>query len=236
MRLPRETIGSVSLTSAGTSGTANVPGSPYAISAANASGGTFNPSNYAITYDPGTLTVDPAALTITANSLTKTYGQTVTFAGTEFTSIGLQNGETIGAVSLSSAGAPASANVSGSPYAISASNASGGTFSASNYAITYTPGTLTVDPAALTITANSLTKTYGQTVTFAGTEFTSSGLQNGETIGSVSLTSAGRIRNRQRFRLAVRDQCRECLRRDVQSLELRHHLRLQGPLQLILPR
>src|SRR5262249_50397825 len=34
--------------------------------------------------------------------------------------------------------------------------------------------TLTIDKAALTITANSTSKTYGQTVTLAGTEFTTS--------------------------------------------------------------
>ena len=186
-----ETIGSVSLASPGTAATANVSGSPYTITASNASGGTFNPSNYAISYNPGALTVDPAALTITANSLTKTYGQTVTFAGTEFTSIGLQNGESIGSVSLASAGTSGPANVSGSPYAISAANATGGTFNPSNYAITYDPGTLTIDPATVTITANSLTKTYGQTINFAGNEFTSTGLQNGETVGSVSLASPG---------------------------------------------
>ena len=41
-----------------------------------------------------------------------------------------------------------------------------------NYTISYVNGSLTVNPAALTITANSTSKTYGQTVTFAGTEFT----------------------------------------------------------------
>ena len=41
-----------------------------------------------------------------------------------------------------------------------------------NYTISYVNGSLTVDPAALTITADSTSKTYGQTVTFAGTEFT----------------------------------------------------------------
>ena len=51
-----------------------------------------------------------------------------------------------------------------------------------NYTITYANGTLTVNPAALTITANNASKTYGQTVTFAGTEFTTSGLVNGDTV------------------------------------------------------
>jgi hypothetical protein len=40
-------------------------------------------------------------------------------------------------------------------------------------------------PAALVITANSMTKTYGQIVTFAETEFTTSGLVNGDMVTGV---------------------------------------------------
>jgi F0F1-type ATP synthase epsilon subunit len=186
-----ETVGSVTLASGGAPAAASVAGSPYSITASNATGGTFSAGNYSITYDAGSLTVNPAALTITADSTSKTYGQTLTFAGTEFGSVGLQNGETIGSVALASAGAPATANVSGSPYAIAASNATGGTFSAGNYSITYDAGALTVNPASLTITADNASKTYGQTLTFAGTEFGAVGLQNGETVGTVTLASAG---------------------------------------------
>ncbi len=187
-----ETIGSVTLASAGAAPTAGVLGSPYAITASNAAGGSFDANNYSITYVNGQLTVTPAALTVTANNAAKTYGQTVTFNGTEFTTSALQNGESVNSVTLASAGAAATAGVVGSPYAIVASNATGGgTFNAANYNILYTNGQLTVNPAALTVTANNATKTYGQTTTFAGTEFTPAGLQNGETIGSVTLASAG---------------------------------------------
>ena len=71
---------------------------------------------------------------------------------------------------------------------------SAATFSAglsSNYTITYVNGTLTVNPAALTITANNASKTYGQTATFAGTAFTTSGLVNGDTVSGVTVTSTG---------------------------------------------
>ena len=43
----------------------------------------------------------------------------------------------------------------------------------------------------MTITANNASKTYGQTATFAGTAFTTSGLVNGDTVGSVTETSTG---------------------------------------------
>jgi hypothetical protein len=102
------------------------------------------------------------ALTVTASSTSKTYGQTVTFSGTEFTSSGLVGGETVGTVTLSSVGAPATASVVGSPYAISPGAATGGTFNAGDYAITYNNGTLTVTLAPLVIAANNASRPVNQ--------------------------------------------------------------------------
>jgi filamentous hemagglutinin family protein len=178
-----ETIGSVTESSAGTSATANV--GSYAVGASNATGGTFNAGNYTITYANGNLMVTPAPLTVTASDASKVYGQTPTLTG--FTGSGLQNGETIGSVTETSTGTSAAANVGS--YAIGASNATGGTFNAGNYTITYADGSLVISPAALTVTADNASKVYGQTPTLTG--FTSSGLQNGETIGSVTESSAG---------------------------------------------
>src|SRR5207342_248139 len=124
--------------------------------------GTFTPSDYTITYNNGAMTVNPAALAVTANNQSKSYGQTFTFAGTEFTTSGLQNGETVGSATLTSAGAVNTAHVVGSPYAITASGATGGTFTPSDYTITYNNGGMTVNPAALAVTANNQSKTYGQ--------------------------------------------------------------------------
>ncbi|MCF8078952.1 MAG: hypothetical protein K9K88_06700 [Desulfobacterales bacterium] len=267
-----ETVGSVSLASAGAAATAGVAGSPYDITASAATGGTFDPGNYTISYFDGALgvipaplgiaansatrlygdanpafsatytgfqngettdaltgalalttpavaisnvgsyaiipsgqsstnytisyvngklSVTPAPLGIAANSTSKIYGDTVSFTGAEFSSTGLKNGETIGNVSLASAGATATAGVAGSPYDITASAAAGGTFDASNYTISYVEGALGVIPAPLGIAANSTSKIYGETVSFIGAEFSSTGLKNSETIGSVSLASAG---------------------------------------------
>ena len=93
------------------------------------------------------IAVGKAPLSVTANNQTKTFGDVFTFLGTEFTSAGLVNVETIGTVTLASAGAAADAPVAGSPYSITPSAATGGTFDASNYTITYNPGLLTVTPA-----------------------------------------------------------------------------------------
>jgi trimeric autotransporter adhesin len=130
---------------------------PYAIT----QGSLAATGNYEIgSFNQGTITVNAARLLLTAGNETKTYGDTFAFAGTEFSTTGLVNGDTVTGVTLTSAGAAPTAGVGGSPYAIIPSAAVGSGLS--NYAITYNPGTLTVDPASLTIMANDATKVAGQ--------------------------------------------------------------------------
>ncbi len=140
-----------------------------------------NQQGYDITFANGTLTINPAPLSllsVTANTIAKTYGTAYTFNGTEFTPVGLQGGDTIGSVTLTSAGAPASAPVGS--YAIVPSNATGGTFNPANYSISYVNGTLTVNPAPLAVTANNALKTYDG-LTWSGSNGVSySGFVNGE--------------------------------------------------------
>ncbi len=142
-----ETIGGVTLVSAGAAPGATV--GVYAITPSNAlANGPFDPGNYNITYIDGHLPVVQAQLSVTANDRSKVAGDSITFGPTDFTSTGLQNGETIGGVTEASDGAAPSAGVAGSPYAITVSNATGGTFSLANYDITYVSGALTVTAAA----------------------------------------------------------------------------------------
>jgi hypothetical protein len=145
--------------------------------------------NYTISYVNGSLAVSPATLTITANSTTKTYGQTLSFAGTEFTEQGLANSDTVTSVTLTSAGTAATATVGGGPFLIVPSAAVGSGLS--NYTISYTNGSLTVSAASLVITASNASKTYGQGFVFSGSAFTETGLVNSDTVTSVTLTSAG---------------------------------------------
>ncbi|PYI45071.1 MAG: hypothetical protein DMC57_00440, partial [Verrucomicrobia bacterium] len=149
--------------------------------------------NYDVTAHDGTLAVETRQLDITANNRSKTYGDTVTFAGTELmTGSGqLVSSDAVTSVTLTSTGAAATATVAGSPYAIMPSGAVG--TGLSNYTITYHGGQLTVNPKGLDITANNRSKTYGDAVTFAGTEFTTvmGQLVNGDIVASVTLTSAG---------------------------------------------
>src|SRR5258705_9860863 len=86
-------------------------------------------NNYSITFvTSANGTITTRGLTIIANSTSKVYGTTLTFAGTEFGTTGLQGGETVGSVTLTSTGAAAAATVARSPYNITPSAATGGTF------------------------------------------------------------------------------------------------------------
>ncbi|MBK7513903.1 MAG: carboxypeptidase regulatory-like domain-containing protein [Chloracidobacterium sp.] len=106
--------------------------------------------------DSGGFTINPADLTITANSSSKTYGATLTFAGTEFTTTGLVSPDTVTSVTLTSAGAAAVAAVG--PYSIVA-NAVVGT-GLGNYNISYLDGVLTVDPAPQTATITNTPQVF----------------------------------------------------------------------------
>lgn len=88
--------------------------------------------------------ITPATLTITANDATKVFGETLDLGTSAFTSQGLVAGESIGGVTLTSAGTVATASVDGSPYAITASDAVPGSFDPNNYAINYINGNLLV--------------------------------------------------------------------------------------------
>ena len=186
-------IESVSLTSAGAVADA-APGD-YSITASDATGTGLD--NYEIMYVDGTLKVTKRAITITANDATKTYGDIVTFAGAEFaiTSGTLAAGDTVDSVTLTSDGAAANAPYVAGGYPIVPSAATG--TGLANYDISYVNGTLTVTKRAITITANDATKTYGDELTFAGTEFavTAGALAVGDAVASVTLTSDGAAAN-----------------------------------------
>jgi hypothetical protein len=156
-----DTIGSATLVSAGTPATAPVAGSPYPIVPSDATGGTFTPGDYTISYVNGVMTVTPVALTLTANDATKVFGQTLTLPPSAFTAEGLVNGDTIDSVVETSPGTVASAPVVGSPYAIDITpgSAAGGTFVPSNYVTVYQPGDLTVTPVVVAPPVNVLPNT-----------------------------------------------------------------------------
>jgi hypothetical protein len=178
-----DTVDAVTLASTGAATGASAGSYPVVASGALGSG----LSNYTISYADGSLTVAKKALIVTANAASKTYGSTTTFAGTEFSAAGLVNGDQVTAVSLQSSGAASGSAVGA--YTVVPSDASGSGLS--NYNVSYASGALTVTPKALTVTPNARTKTYGESVAFAGTEFTADGLVGSDTVSSVTLASSG---------------------------------------------
>jgi len=141
--------------------TATIPAAatPYTITYAYAGNGELTAAENTAT----TLTVTPAALDITAHSTNKTYGTVYTAVGpgqTAFTATGLQNGETVGTVTITASGGTDAAAATGN-YTLTPSAATGGTFQPNNYTITYHAGTLTVIAPALQITAATATPAPG---------------------------------------------------------------------------
>ncbi|MEN9863109.1 MAG: hypothetical protein RLZZ601_873 [Pseudomonadota bacterium] len=183
-----ETIGGVTLASIGAANTTNV--GLYNITATNATGGSFTASNYNIGYVNGTLNVTQAPITLLAGNLTRVYGDANPTTDTvTLTSGTLYNGNAVGNATVATTATSSTAagqTVNLTPSAVVFTNGSAG-----NYNITYANGSLSIDQANLTITANSTSKIYGQTLGFAGTEFTSTALKNSETLTGANLTSAG---------------------------------------------
>ncbi len=109
-------------------------------------------SNYTLSYTGANLSILAAMkeLTITANNRSKTYGDSLTFGGTEFTVIGLEGSDTVTSVTLYSSGAGATATVGSYDIVPSAAIGTG----LGNYTIIYVNGTLTVNTKPVTITAD----------------------------------------------------------------------------------
>ena len=134
--------------------------------------------NFTFTYLPGDATVTAASLTIKATDGSMTYGgsaPTITVAS--YT--GFVNGD--GASDLATQASCTSLATSASPVGSYQSICSGA--SASNYAISYSPGSVTVNPATLKVTASDATTTYGTAPTITPTY---SGFVNGDTATSLT--------------------------------------------------
>lgn len=136
------------------------------------------------TTSSSTQQITVAPLSITASPESKTYGTLLVFGSgnTNFFSSGLQNGQTIGSVTLAVSGNGGATSAEPGTYTITPSSASGGTFSASNYSITYSAGTLTVNPATLTVTATSFSQPYGATNPVFTVTYTN--FVDGQTLGT----------------------------------------------------
>ncbi len=139
--------------------------------------GTAEDNNYNFTpLNTSTFEVGQKALTVTADNQSKTYGDSFTFDGTEFTTSGLVSSDAVSSATITSAGAAATATVDGSPYAINISSASG--TGLANYDISYVAGSFAVGKKALAVTALAEDITYGDVAPTVTVEY--SGFVNGE--------------------------------------------------------
>lgn len=125
--------GSVSFNNANAGAEKPITVSDITISGADA--GNYEANISALTYAD----IFSKTLIITANSQEKTFDQTLTFAGTEFTAVGLVEGESLASVSLASQGAGAKAQIGDYPIAVSEAVATEGT-DLGNYNIVYVNG------------------------------------------------------------------------------------------------
>jgi hypothetical protein len=118
--------------------------------------GGLTSSNYAITFNTGTLTITQATLAVSADARTKLYGETD--PELSFAVSGLQFSDSPTSVLTGALMRAPGETVAGSPYPISQ-----GTLSANdNYSIFFTGNALTISPVPLTVTADSKTKAYGE--------------------------------------------------------------------------
>ena len=138
-------------------------------------------TNYDLIFVPGSLVIGKASATVTANSSNVTYtGVTQSVSG--FTASGLVHGETTAV--LSSVSATGASATNAGTYA----NTVSGT--ATNYDITFVPGSLVIGKASATVTASSGTTTYtGLSQSVSG--FTATGFVHGETASVLTGVTAG---------------------------------------------
>lgn len=114
-------------------------------------------ANYTLTQPTLSANITVRSLTITANDVNKFAGVALTggAGSSAFTSSGLQNGETIGSVTIAygSAGATTGDGNTVGVYAsqVTPSAATGGSFMAGNYSISYVAGSITVLEVPITL-------------------------------------------------------------------------------------
>ena len=160
----------------------------YTIVSNNATGTRL--TNYNIAYQTGVLTINPKPINVIANNASMVYAESSRPTLTYQTVSGLVNGDLMSGALASTAtaynGSAGSASNVG-VYAITQGSLTAG----NNYAITYTPASLTVSPANLIITANNQTSTYGSLSVISQNALTSSGLRNGDYVSGANILYSG---------------------------------------------
>ncbi|NHQ60962.1 hypothetical protein G9409_10285, partial [Chlorobium sp. BLA1] len=146
--------------------------------------------NYTLLQQSGlSADITKANLTVTAGDVSKKYGTVPSL--TLFSISGLIGSETVGSVTLTSAGSAATASVAGSPYPITPGNAEGGTFSLSNYTVSYVDGKLRVEDIPQTVIPTITVTINVPSVVPAGitTQFPTGSMSIGRALSNSTTTS-----------------------------------------------
>ncbi len=153
-----DAIGSVNVTSPALS--TSPAGGVWVLTNTGTNFTTGTAANYAITLQNGQLTIDPRTITVQANNQGRAYGDPNPTTGPYTITAGsLAGADSITNVNVTS---PALVTSPVGPYALTPTAANFGTGAATNYAITFVDGVLTITPRAITVTANNQAKMYGQ--------------------------------------------------------------------------
>jgi hypothetical protein len=142
----------------------------------------YNPASRTVS-----LIVDRKPATIILNDRTKVYGDTVTFAGTEFTTSGFISGDQVTSISIASAGAVATAAVG--QFDITGGSPTG--YGLSNYIIDYDEGVLSVSVRPLTVTADNTSKILGAADPALTYQISAGNLVNGDQVTGSPVRAAG---------------------------------------------
>lgn len=181
-------ISAVELQCTGFSTNANIGNHPITIS--NATGNRLN--NYTISYNNATLSIDKKNIEISILPIAKTYGETYSFTGKEFSTDKSQftGTDSISTLQLASAGSATKANVGDYPIVLSGIEG----FRLDNYNIKVNAANFKVNHKPVTIIANNTHKAYGNILTFDGTEYsTNTALVDGDNISFVMIKSNGAV-------------------------------------------
>jgi hypothetical protein len=151
---------------------------------------TYTPNdtaNYNTASGTVNVTVNPRAATLSG---TRAYDGTATAVAGILSVVNKVGSDD---VTVESGSGTLSGKDAGAQTIASAGNLALGGAAGGNYTLAGASGSVTISPAALGITANDDNKTYGETKSYGSgsTAFTSSGLQNGETVDSVTVTASG---------------------------------------------
>jgi hypothetical protein len=120
----------------------------------------FHSSNYAVSYQPGTLTITPAVLTVAAVNTTRGYG--IPNPELSYSLTGFANGATAATGGVTGSPTLSTTAQVDSPLGAYPITVDQGTLSATNYTFqSFQPATLTITRAALIVKVQDLQRSYG---------------------------------------------------------------------------